>query len=110
MGVILKYQVSFPEVGGLRVSNDLASADFIIDADIKAEMARGIAGSQFEVKLYDLPEKKTREIDERLQSAKFGTVVIKLGYMDGAREVVMAGIYRKVVVTVEGDKRLPSIG
>jgi hypothetical protein len=111
MGVILKYQVNFPEVG-LKVSNDLAdlaSGDFIIDADITAAMSPGAVGSQLEIKLYDLPQKKVDELNEKLKSAKLGTVVIKLGYMDGEFDVVMAGLYTKTVTTVEGDKLITTI-
>ena len=66
MGVIIKYQLKFPEVE-LRVSNDVLSGDFIIDADITATTLRGAAGSSFEIKLYDLPQKKAQEIEQRLQ-------------------------------------------
>lgn len=108
MGVILKYQINFPEVG-LKVSNDLTSGDFIIDADIKAQMDRGAAGSQFAVKLYDLPQKQVEKLNKKLQSTKLGTVVIKLGYLDGAFDPVMTGLYSKVVAAVEDDKLVTTI-
>ena len=105
MGVILKYQVDFPDPDvGFKVSNELFSGNFIIDADIKAEMARGTVGSQFEVKLSDLPEAEANKLYQRVQTSKLGNVVIKLGYMDGEFEEVMSGLYSKVVIAVEGDK------
>jgi len=108
MGVILKYQVNFPEVG-LKVSNDLASGDFIIDADITATMSAGMMGGQFEIKLYDLPQKEVDQLNEKLKSAKLGTAVIKLGYMDGDFDVVIAGLYKMIVTTVEGDKLVTTV-
>src|SRR5262245_37669755 len=105
MGVILKYQVDFPDPDvGFKVSNELFSGNFIIDADIKAEMARGTVGSQFEVKLSDLPEAEANKLYQRVQTSKLGKVVIKLGYMDGEFEEVMSGLYSKVVIAVDGDK------
>ncbi|HJZ79323.1 MAG TPA: hypothetical protein VKD91_03225 [Pyrinomonadaceae bacterium] len=108
MGVILKYQINFPEVG-LKVSNDLTSGDFIIDADITAAMPAGMMGSQFEIKLYDLPQKKVDQLNDKLKDTKLGTAVIKLGYMDGGVDVAMAGLYKKIVTTVEGDKLITMI-
>ena len=81
MGVIIKYQLDFSDVG-LKVSNDVFSGDFILDADITAQMARGSAGSTFELKIYDLPDQKATALHQQVKTSHRGKVAIKLGYMD----------------------------
>lgn len=107
MGVIVKYLIDFPKAG-FKVSNDLLKGDFIIDAGIRAEMRRGAEGGQFEIKLYDLPEKKADELYKR-QGSKDARVVIKLGYMDGAFDTVMEGVYRSVTSQVQGDNLVTTV-
>jgi len=59
MGVIIKYQLEFPEAK-LTVANDIYKGDFILDADITAKMMRGSQGSSFQITLYDLPKPAPR--------------------------------------------------
>lgn len=108
MGVILKYQVNFPE-NSLKVSNDATAGDYILDADITVDMQRGASGSGFEIKLLDLPEKEAKKLYKQLQGGKLGSVVVKLGYMDGKFDVVMGGLFGKVVAASEGDKLVTTI-
>jgi hypothetical protein len=102
MGVIIKYQLSFPDAN-LKVSNDFFSGDFIIDADISVEMRRGQAGCSFELKLYDLPLAKAKKIET------LSSVIIKLGYFDGTFDTVAEGIIEKVTRKVDGDKLVTGI-
>ena len=89
MGVILKYKLEFVELG-LKVSNDIFSGEFIIDANITAQMRRNISGGSFEIELIDLPLEKSRQIEAAV--ARPITVKIHLGYFDSPFERVMEGI------------------
>jgi len=113
VGVIIKYQLEFPEVG-LKVSNDLADGEFILDADITAKMKRGMEGGSFEIKLYDLPLEKAKAIKEKAKAIKekagtLARVIIKLGYFDGPFEKVMEGVIEKMRSTVQDDKLVSSL-
>lgn len=102
MGIIIKYQLAFPDAK-LKVSNDIFGGDFIIDADITVEMRRGQAGCSFEIDIYDLPLKKAKEIKPLSQ------VTIKLGYFDGAFAQVTEGVIEKITSKVKDDKLVTSI-
>ena len=109
MGVIVKYQLEFPEAK-LKLSNDLYSGQFIIDADITVTMARGATGSSFEIKLYDLPLDRAKKLNEKLtEDIQKAKVIIKLGYFDGSFKTVMEGLYKKINSTIEGEKLITSI-
>jgi len=110
MGVIISYQIALPDIG-LKLSNDAYGGDLILDADIKAEMARGVAGGSFEIKLYDLPLKKANELFEKVKTAHRGTVRVKLGYMDSfsGLDAVMEGIFTKVTTSVDSDRLVTTI-
>lgn len=108
MGVIIKYQLIFKEADRsvLTVSNDLFKGDFIIDADITAEMMRGAVGGKFNITLYDLPLQKVKDLNKSLGKLN---VVINLGYFDGSFETVMEGVVKKIRSSAEGDKLITSI-
>ncbi len=106
MGVILKYQLDFPEVG-LKVSNDMFSGEFIIDANITAEMKRNIGGASFTIQLIDLPRNKAQEIKDKI--SQLAKVNIKLGYFDSPFGQVMEGIVKSVKSAVDGDKLVTTI-
>ncbi len=108
MSVIIKYVIDFPSAG-FKVSNDLLKGDFIIDASVRVTMLRGAAGSQFEIKLYDLPDSKAEELHQKVQTPQQAKVTIKLGYMDGEFDTVTDGIYTEVTVRVEGDSLVTTI-
>jgi hypothetical protein len=108
MSVIIKYQLKFPEVE-LKVSNDLFSGEFILDADITATTVRGAAGSTFEIKLYDLPKNKAGEIDQRLLKKEPIGVQINLGYFGGPFGLVMEGAVTSVVSVVADDKLVTTV-
>ncbi len=108
MGVIIKYQIEFPDAG-FKVSNDLLKGDFIIDADIKATMLRGTAGAAFEITLYDLPEDEVQKIVKAREGGKKPSLKILLGYFDGPFELVMEGIYTDVRCEVKDDKLQTSV-
>lgn len=106
MGVIVKYQLEFQETG-LKVSNDLWNGEFIIDADITAEMFRRAVGSKFAIKLYDLPNEKGEDLFKKLKDGLH--IKIRLGYFDDPFELVMEGVVKKIRSTVENNKLITSI-
>ncbi|MCP4259934.1 MAG: hypothetical protein GY774_20835 [Planctomycetes bacterium] len=107
MGVIIKYQLSFSDIG-LTISNDLYSGEFIIDADIKAEMTRGGMGCKFSIDLYDLPKEKVEKLYEQLEKDNH-RVLIRLGYFDGPFENVMEGVVKKLRNRVTKSKLITTI-
>jgi hypothetical protein len=93
----------------LTVSNDVLAGDFCIDADISVKMHRWAAGSEFEIKLYDLPEAKVSAIEETLKSITTPRVTISLGYFDTQVQAVLEGVYDEVNRDVANDKLLTTI-
>ena len=60
MGFIIWYKLEFAEggtggLGPLRVSNDVLSGDYALDADIKLVMDAGASADAFEITLTNLP-------------------------------------------------------
>jgi hypothetical protein len=109
MGVIVKYQLVFPEVG-LNVTNDPRPGDFLIEADIRARTSRGVPGGVFEIALYDLPLAKAQEINRKVrESAGLTRVLINLGYFDGSFEQVMEGVITKVNGSVSDNKLVTTV-
>lgn len=106
MGVIIKYQLVFPEVG-LKVSNDIFSGEFIIDSNITVEMKRNTGGASFKIELIDLPMAKAEKIKEKI--ARLPHVKINLGYFDSPFGEVMDGIIEKISSVVQGDKLITTI-
>jgi hypothetical protein len=102
MGVVIKYQLEFPEAG-LRVSNDLYGGEFLLDAEIKVNMERGKAGTSFAIRVYDLPLVVARRLDKMLQGAGALSVVARLGYFDGDFEQVLDGRVQKMRSAVSPD-------
>lgn len=109
MGVITKYKLAFPEID-LAVSNHLSIipssglTEFVLDADIKADMTTGSGGSLFEIKLFDLPGESLRELDEARRDNKTLEVKVSLGYLDGKVEQVLTGQITSVKAKVDGGK------
>ncbi len=98
MGVIVKYLIDFTEAG-VKVSNNVLTGGFLLDAEVTAEMVRGTAGSTFEIHLIDLPEKKAAALHENKH------VTIKLGYSDlGPFDTVMTGVIESVGELIQVDK------
>jgi hypothetical protein len=106
MGVILKYQLEFPEVA-LKVSNDIFSGEFIIDSNITVEMKRNTAGTSFKIDLIDLPLEKAQAIRDR--AVTLAHVNINLGYFDSPFGKVMEGVIEKVSSIVQADKLVTTI-
>ena len=108
MGVIIKYLIDFTGPG-FKVSNDLFSGDFVIDVSVRVVMSPGAAGSTFEIKLYDLPESKAEDLNQKAKDPQTARVKIKLGYLDGDFDTVLEGVYTDVSATVEGDSLVTTV-
>src|SRR5262249_42732508 len=108
MGVIIKYQLEFPEIG-LKVSNDLFKGEFVIDADITATFGRAATGSSFEINLYDLPMEKAKELAEARKSQRLLRALIRLGYFDAPFDHVMEGAVTKVAAAVSDNKLITTV-
>jgi len=108
MGVIIKYLLDFRDAK-FKVSNDVLSGDFIIDADIHAAMMRGEAGGWFKITLYDLPKPKVEELHKITSKIETPIVQIWLGYFDGLFKKVMEGVYNKIECVVKDDKFVTTI-
>jgi hypothetical protein len=110
MGIVIKYQLEFPEAG-LRVSNDLAAGDFLLDAEIKIKMERGRAGTSFSIQLYDLPLAEAQGLNKLLRRSGSAHVRVRLGYFDGAFEQVLEGVFTRVrsAVSQNGEQLLTTI-
>jgi hypothetical protein len=110
MGIVIKYQLEFPEAG-LRVSNDLSAGDFLLDANIKIKMERGRAGTSFVVQLFDLPLARAQELNKLLRRSGRAHVSVRLGYFDGAFEPVLEGVFTSVhsAVSQSGEQLVTTI-
>jgi hypothetical protein len=103
-GVFIKYVVEFVDAK-LTVSNDTLVGDICIDGDVSVRMSRGVAGTAFEIKLYDLPEPKVQSLANTLQGNAKPRLNVKLGYFDTKVQPVLAGVYEALETSV-GDDRL----
>jgi hypothetical protein len=94
MGVILWYQIEFPDQG-VKVSNDVWSGSYIVDAEIAVKYGIERPGT-FVAKLTSLPLDVTKALITALQSAQAGPgggvpIRIHLGYFDLPKAVVLDG-------------------
>ena len=107
-GVFIKYSVEFVDAQ-LTVSNDVLVGDVCIDADVSIRMSRGIAGTSFEIKLYDLPEPKVQSLADTLKGNGKPHLKIKLGYFDTQVQLVLEGVYESLESTAGDDKLLTTV-
>lgn len=110
MGVILWYQVEFPELG-LKLSNDVRSGTHLVDAEISVTYGLGEPGS-FRIHCTDLPlaahRKLTAALGEKKDPDEGVAVVIRLGYLDdpaGQREVLAGRVN-----AIKSATRFPPLG
>lgn len=110
MGVVLWYQIEFPDQK-IKVSSDVYSGDYLVDAEISISYAIGQPGT-FEVNFKDLPLKVTKALADGLGK---GTGVsggvkltIRLGYLDdpGSHKPVLSGRVESMVAST----RFPPLG
>lgn len=97
MGVILWQQIEFPDLR-IKLSSDVTSGDYLVDADITVTYAVSQPGT-FDVKLKDLPVNVQQALDNAIGQKAGGAanagikIVIHLGYLDepGSKAVVLQG-------------------
>jgi hypothetical protein len=121
MGFVIWYklEVAGAGLGGLlplRVSNDVFSGDYILDADIRVELVAGAAASSFTATLANLPA----DVADNLKSQhrkRFGAgdplqVTISLGYFDDpATQInpVLQGVVTSICNRVADDGLLQTV-
>ncbi|RJL35440.1 hypothetical protein D5H75_01090 [Bailinhaonella thermotolerans] len=96
----------------LRVSNDVFSGEYVLDADIRVDLVAGAAASTFSAKLTNLPAEVTETLKTRHADALMGRdpvgVSLALGYFDdpgGRSDAVVRGVLTglRTSVTAGGD-------
>jgi len=120
MGIIIWYQLTFHGSGAaalppLRVSNDVASGEYILDADIHLTMAAGPTADTLDLTLTNLPA----DVADGLKSAQTQGLAAKdplqvkvaLGYFEdslarASADPVMLGAVTRVTSTVDSDGML----
>jgi hypothetical protein len=118
MGFVIWYQVVVPGAGAtgllpLRVSNDVFSGDYIVDADITVDLAAGPTVGMFCVALANLPVEVADALRSRhkeaLRRGQRLEATISLGYFDapaGRREPVLNGVITHIRGSVRDDGSL----
>lgn len=97
-GVFTKYVLEFPGQK-LKISNDPASGDLVLDSDVTVTMARGTAGSTFKIQIYELPKDTLKTLKDAVKDplATNHSVNIQLGYFDTAVDTVLeSGVFGNV--------------
>jgi hypothetical protein len=110
MGVVLWYQVKFPDLG-TKISGDVYSGDYLDDAEITVDYAIGQPG-RFDVHFKNLPLRVNQALADVL-GAKSGLpggvkIVISLGYLDDptSQRTVLSGR----VDAMQASTRFPPLG
>ncbi|MEV8630887.1 hypothetical protein AB0395_04450 [Streptosporangium sp. NPDC051023] len=117
MGFVIWFQVQVEKAGPggllpLRVSNDVFSGEYVLDADIRVDLIAGAAASTFSAKLTNLPADVTETLKTRHADALAGKdpvgISLGLGYFDdpdGRSDPVVRGVLTgiRTSVTAGGD-------
>ena len=115
MGFVIWFKLEVKQAGPpgdvlLRVSNDVASGDYILDADITVDLVAGAAASTFRAVLANLPADVADTLKSRHHEAIAGQnplqATISLGYFDEpASQVspVLRGVMTSIRSKVNGD-------
>jgi hypothetical protein len=110
MGVVLWYKIEFPDLK-IKVSSDVYSGDYLVDAEISISYAIGQPGT-FEVRFKDVPLPVTQKLADALEKGSGVTagvkIVISLGYLDDpfSHAEVLTGR----VESIESAVRFPPLG
>ena len=113
MGVVIWFKLEVAEAGPgglpLRVSNDVRSGDYILDADIRVDLVAGAAASSFTAALANLPA----DVADTLKSKHRAggktrplQVTISLGYFDDPATQatpVLQGVITSIRTRVNND-------
>ncbi|MFE5720439.1 hypothetical protein [Streptomyces erythrochromogenes] len=119
MGFVIWFQVRVEKAGlgglmPLRVSNDVFSGEYVLDADIKVDLLSGAAASTFTATLTNLPADITESLKTRHAEALAGRepvqVSLGLGYFEdpaGRSDPVLRGVLTSIRTSVSdnGDLR-----
>lgn len=117
MGFVIWFQLQAERAGPgglvpLRVSNDVFSGEYVLDADLRIDLLSGAAASTFSAKLTNLPADVVETLKTRHSQALAGQepleVTLSLGYFDdpgGRTAPVLRGVLTgiRTSVTDAGD-------
>ncbi|MFI5529921.1 hypothetical protein ACIA8O_15405 [Kitasatospora sp. NPDC051853] len=117
MGFVIWFQLRVEKAGPggllpLRVSNDVFSGEYVLDADLRVDLLSGAAASTFSAKLTNLPADVVETLKTRHAEALAGRdpveVTLALGYFDdpgGRTAPVLRGVLTgiRTSVTDAGD-------
>lgn len=107
MGLILQYRLALPQQG-LTLSNNVYRGEYILDAEITAEMVCGFPGSVFKAKIWNLPEKEVKKLNTALGNGPL-PIQIDLGYFEFPFAPLMTGVVKKVEAAVEEGKLVTTL-
>ena len=114
MGFVIWFKLEVPGAGPrgllpLRVSNDVLSGDYILDADIRVDLVAGAAASSFTAVLANLPADVADTLKSKHRDggkAQPLQVTISLGYFDDPAtqaRPVLNGVVNSIRTRVNGD-------
>jgi len=117
MGFVIWFQVEIagagPGGGPLRVSNDVFSGDYVLDADIQVDLVAGAAASPFRVTMANLPADVADGLKDRHRQGLARRdplgVTVSLGYFDepaGRTSPVLRGVVTSLRTAVAADGTL----
>jgi hypothetical protein len=121
MGFVIWYQLVVPGAGAgglrpLRVSNDVFSGDYILDADIRVELVAGAAASGFTATLANLPADVADALKsqhrQRLGAGNPLQATVSLGYFDDPAtkaNPVLRAVVTSIRTRVGGDGLLETV-
>ena len=121
MGFVIWYQLVVPGAGAgglrpLRVSNDVFSGDYILDADIRVELVAGAAASSFTATLANLPADVADALKsqhrQRLGAGNPLQATVSLGYFDDPAtkaNPVLRAVVTSIRTRVGGDGLLETV-
>jgi hypothetical protein len=115
MGFVIWFQLEVADTGlggllPLRVSNDVFSGEYVLDADIRIDLVSGAAASTFRAVLTNLPADVADTLKSRHAEALSGTeplqVSLSLGFFDdpaGRSDPVLRGVVTSIRTRVGND-------
>jgi hypothetical protein len=111
MGLVIWYQLSFLPAESapplLRVSNDMLSGTYIVDAQVTTTARVGPSAASFEATLHDLPKAASALLVEQRRRGDL-LVDVHLGYLDrpDRRRSVMRALVTEIGTVVRGGELL----
>jgi len=118
MGFVIWFKIEVDKAGPggllpLRVSNDVFSGEYVLDADIRVDLVSGAAASTFSATLSNLPADVVDTLKNRHAEALNGNepvgISLSLGYFDdpaGRSDAMLRGVVTSIRTRVGDDGAL----